>query len=177
MHVFRARGFEAAGLAELVEAMGIGRKSMYDTFGNKRALFIQAIEKYASSDLEELKAKLDQSGSPLKNICAALDWFAKQHGRPHSLGCGVGNSVADFGPDDPEMSQLLRGHLERTREIWAKALTRAVQAGELPADTNTNNLARLIVCTAQGIALVGRVAGDTQLPTGAARGLLSLLRS
>jgi len=46
MHVFWARGYEATSLPELLDAMQIGRQSMYDTFGDKRALFIAALDRY-----------------------------------------------------------------------------------------------------------------------------------
>ena len=43
MQLFRANGYAATGMAELQTQMGIGRKSLYDTFGNKRQLFIRFI--------------------------------------------------------------------------------------------------------------------------------------
>jgi TetR/AcrR family transcriptional repressor of nem operon len=46
MEVFWARGYEAASLSKLLELMGIGKKSLYDTFGNKRSLFLKALDHY-----------------------------------------------------------------------------------------------------------------------------------
>ena len=44
MDLFWARGYEATGLRDLLDHMGIGRQSLYDTFGDKRSLFLQAIQ-------------------------------------------------------------------------------------------------------------------------------------
>lgn len=49
MRVFAAKGFEAASLADLTAAMGINRVSMYATFGNKEALFTQALARYTAA--------------------------------------------------------------------------------------------------------------------------------
>ncbi len=47
MEVFWEHGYEATSLSALLKNMGIGKKSLYDTFGNKRSLFLKALEYYA----------------------------------------------------------------------------------------------------------------------------------
>ena len=46
MEVFWSRGYEAASVGELVKQMGINRQSLYDTFGDKHALYLQALDRY-----------------------------------------------------------------------------------------------------------------------------------
>ena len=46
MHVFWKKGYEATSLPDLLQAMGIARQSLYDTFGEKHALFMAALERY-----------------------------------------------------------------------------------------------------------------------------------
>ncbi|MEA2965178.1 MAG: TetR/AcrR family transcriptional regulator, transcriptional repressor for nem operon, partial [Alphaproteobacteria bacterium] len=43
MSVFWSKGFAATSTSDLVEAMQIGRQSMYDSFGDKRALYLEAL--------------------------------------------------------------------------------------------------------------------------------------
>ena len=175
MTVFRARGFEAAGMTELLAAMGIGRKSLYDTFGNKRELFLAAVRRYAAREANALEARLSAPGSPLANVKAALEGVATAHGCAGALGCGVGNSVADFTDADPEAAAVLERLVEANRERWAAALRRARDAGELPPDADPDDVARTLQCLTQGMALLARVTGRTPMLKGAARGMASLL--
>ena len=175
MEVFRARGYEAAGLNELLAAMGIGRKSLYDTFGNKRGLFLRAIDAYALGQRRALREVLGREGSPLGNITAALEAFAREHGRPGGLGCGIGNNIADFADDDAEVAAVLRGHLAGNEREWARAVRAAQAAGEVDPASSATDLARLLLLTAQGSALTARVAERPTVELAAARSLVSLL--
>lgn len=125
MTVFRARGYEAAGMAELLATMGIGRKSLYDTFGNKRELFLKAVRRYAAAEADGLEAALAKPGSPMANVTAAVAGVAKVHGCAGAVGCGVGNSIADFTDADPEAAAVLRGLADTNRKHWGRALRRA----------------------------------------------------
>ena len=162
-------------MAELLATMGIGRKSLYDTFGNKRELFLKAVRRYAAAEADGLEAALAKPGSPMANVTAAVAGVAKVHGCAGAVGCGVGNSIADFTDADPEAAAVLRGLADTNRKHWGRALRRAQDAGELPGDANCDDLARTLQCLTQGMALLARVTGRTPMLAGAARGMASLL--
>ena len=177
MEVFRSRGYEAAGLRELLEEMGISRKSMYDTFGNKRSLFRSAVDRYAASQRQLMRSMLERPGSPLANIESALMYMAREHSRPGGIGCGIGNSIADFTDDDEDIAAVLRGHLAANEREWRAVLRRARGANEIVAETDIEGLARLLSTVAQGIALTGRVASDPTVEFDAIRSLIALIRA
>jgi AcrR family transcriptional regulator len=52
--VFREKGFEGTSTDDLLCAMGIGRQSMYDTFGDKRGLYIEALRRYNAESVAEI---------------------------------------------------------------------------------------------------------------------------
>ena len=71
MRLFWAKGYAATGLNELLATMGIGRKSLYDTFGNKRALYIEALRRYSQTVVSEIHRGLnDPDRSALENVRA-----------------------------------------------------------------------------------------------------------
>ena len=85
MKVFWAYGYEATSLSELLKRMGIGKKSLYDTFGNKQSLFLKALEHYAHTNIRDLRTRLEAEGSPLGNLKSAgtvlpgsLAWMRSQ---------------------------------------------------------------------------------------------------
>lgn len=164
MEVFWAKGYQAAGLTELLQNMGISRKSMYDTFGNKQALFIKALEHYAQTNLRSIREQLSKSGSPLNNIEQLLLSWQKTHGQPGSKGCMLGTSAADFDTSNVEIAPVLRSYFSRLENIYYEAFSRALAAGELSQEADPRDLARMLLCTTQGMALVGRVLDSETIP-------------
>ena len=58
----------AVGLSELLQQMGIQRQSLYNTFGCKHALFLEAVQHYGQKTVCQIKGHLNQPGSPLENL-------------------------------------------------------------------------------------------------------------
>jgi TetR/AcrR family transcriptional regulator, transcriptional repressor for nem operon len=157
MEVFWARGYEAASLSELLEYMGIRKKSMYDTFGNKRSLFLKALEYYAQTQIKGIRDRLQAPGSPLENLESVLQELQRVHSMPGSKGCMLGTNIADFDTSDEEMASILRTYLKEVEDAYYKVIARAQDSGELGQSMNARNLARMLLCMTQGMALVGRV--------------------
>jgi TetR/AcrR family transcriptional regulator, copper-responsive repressor len=67
MQVFWKKGFAAASLSELTAAMGINKPSLYATFGNKEALFVQATENYVAYIDAKHRQFLHEPGQTLKS--------------------------------------------------------------------------------------------------------------
>ena len=56
MEVFWRLGYERASLDQLLDAMGISKQSLYDTFGDKRALYLLALAAYREQTLSSMRA-------------------------------------------------------------------------------------------------------------------------
>jgi AcrR family transcriptional regulator len=59
IRLFSQQGFAATSTDELMRLMGIGRQSMYDTFGDKRALFLKALDLYVTESIQSINAELE----------------------------------------------------------------------------------------------------------------------
>ena len=175
MEVFWAHGYEATSLSELLKNMGIGKKSLYDTFGNKRSLFLKALEHYASILIKDMRERLSAEGSPLESLKALLRHWQMIHSLSGSRGCMFGTNIADFSTDDKEVSKVMRAYLQQMEDTFMTTLTRAQKAGELKPDANLRNLARLLLCTAQGLALLGRVMEDDTVLEGTVTAAIRVL--
>jgi AcrR family transcriptional regulator len=92
--VFWLRGYEGASMAELTEAMGITKPSLYACFGNKEALFRKALDLYERDKLCYVKSALpaDRKAVAEQMLRGAL---ALQTGEPDPRAClGVISAVA-----------------------------------------------------------------------------------
>lgn len=175
MKVFWEHGYEATSLSELLKNMGIGKKSLYDTFGNKQSLFLKALEHYAQTNLRDMRDRLAAEGSPLGNLKQLLHDWQEMHSQPGSCGCMLGTNIADFNTEDGAIAQIMRAYLQQVEDAFAATLSRAQAAGEISPGANPRNLARLLVCTTQGIALVGRVMDSGTTLEGGVEATISLL--
>ncbi len=75
MQLFWAKGYAATGLNELLETMEIGRKSLYDTFGNKRALYVKALHRYSQTVVGEIDRELNNPDRPALENVRAVRWY------------------------------------------------------------------------------------------------------
>lgn len=177
MEVFWTHGYEAASLAELLKNMGIGKKSLYDTFGNKRSLFLKALEHYALTMIKRMRDRLLSEGSSIENLKQLLLEWQEIHSQPGSCGCMLGTNIADFTTDDAEIAKLLRNYLQQVEDVFCVALSQAKTSGEISWATEPRNMARLLLCTTQGIALVGRVMEDERTIEGTVEATFSILKN
>jgi TetR/AcrR family transcriptional repressor of nem operon len=175
MKLFWAKGYAAAGLSELLEAMGIGRKSMYDTFGTKRELFLKVLQHYADGVVRRITDLLDADAPPLDNVRRALEHIHTQNGRRVSNGCLLGVGMAQVRSDDAEIAAVLRGHLERLEDAYYRAFRRARTRGDLAPSTRPRDLARAFTATTQGLTLIRRVDDAPATSRGIIRGVLAML--
>ncbi len=178
MQLFWARGYAATGLNELLETMQIGRKSLYDTFGNKRALYIKALDRYSQTIVGGIYRRLNNPDQPaLENVRAVMRDIAAINSEPMSSGCLLGVSMAQFRTDDTEMAGVLRKHMLRVERAYYKAFAKAQAEGALKPTTNVRNLARLFMSAQQGLVLIGRVTETHELPRGIVDGALAVLET
>ncbi len=175
MELFWAKGYSATGLTELQAQMGIGRKSLYDTFGNKRQLFIQALQLYSEVALQEILGELDKQGSPLGNVRRLMRALQRTHSSSESRGCLFGVSMAQCDTNDAEMAEILRHHIMGIEGAFYRTFRRAQEMGELDGDTNIRDLARLFVGIGQGLALIGRVQDAPAVPRSIVNAALAML--
>ena len=174
MELFWQHGYQGTGMTALLEHMGIGRQSLYDTFGDKRTLFVESLSRYVGKVVGEIVAILRAPGSPMDNIRRVLGRLEHDTASPHP-GCLVGNSLAEFGFDDPALVEILRGCMQRMEDEFCHTLTRAKEAGELKSKLPPRDLARTMVTIGQGLLLLTKVKPDPDLARSVTRTALHLL--
>jgi len=157
MGIFWDKGFEAASVQDLLDEMGINRGSMYDTFGDKRALFLDAIQHYAQHVETMLINPLQGSGKPSQRIKKFLKTVIELNASGERRGCFFTNTIVEEAPHDREVAGILRGVLDRLENAVRICLDEAVKAGELNPQTNTTATARQMITIVQGLAVMSRL--------------------
>jgi TetR/AcrR family transcriptional repressor of nem operon len=155
---FARKGFTATSTEDLMNAMKVGRQSMYDTFGDKRELFLKALALYSQENMAAIAAELRRSGSPLANIRDALMHFTERPDIAPTDGYMGINALCEFGLQDQEVLQAMQGqgNAKAMRQLLLKNLRRARTMGELPEDADIDGLADFVETTLAGLRISAR---------------------
>jgi AcrR family transcriptional regulator len=159
--LFSQQGFAATSIDELMRVMDVGRQSMYDTFGDKRALFLRALETYVNESVDTICGALEASGPALAAIRNALASFAERKDLSSAEGCMGINAVCEFGQRDTEVNRIVREAARRQRKVLVDVLTRARSRGELNDAADVNSLADFFESALAGIR-VAAMAGKSR---------------
>jgi len=156
MHVFWRQGFKATSIEDLAQAMGINRFSLYDTFGDKHALYLQALEKYRGMIAVELLAALEGADG----LAAIQTYFARlakvlstDIGR---RGCLMQNATVECALDDTAVASRTHAFNDHLQDLFYRALRRARAAGVLPGGHNARERARALFALAQGMMVMAK---------------------
>ena len=102
--VFWEKGYEATSTDDLVRAMGIGRQSMYDTFGDKHQLYLEALRLYEANSGAELFKRIYETPSPFVAICDYILSIADGTSADRARGCFYVNATNELAPSDPDVA-------------------------------------------------------------------------
>jgi AcrR family transcriptional regulator len=154
--VFWAKGYAATSTEDLLAAMGIGRQSLYSAFGDKRALYLEALERYQRATMSGHLQRLKAPVSPLVGIEALLLGLIAEDDCQRAMGCmGVG-AVSEFGAGDPALAEL-RARVEPVLySSLVKRLREGQAQGEIDPAMNAEDAARFIQMTMTGLQLAAR---------------------
>jgi TetR/AcrR family transcriptional regulator, transcriptional repressor for nem operon len=165
MEVFWAKGYDGASVCDLTAGMGVQKASLYGTFGDKRSLFVAALDRYQEAGCERVRERLESGASPRTAIrefffCVAQEAAADDAKK----GCFCVNAAVELAPHDAAVAEQMRRHAERMESLLKKAIERGVAAGELSKSIEAGPAARFLYCVLLGLHVVGKTGpGEKKL--------------
>lgn len=153
LQVFWKRGYEGASLAELTEAMGITKPSLYACFGNKESLFRKALDLYERDKLCYVRSALEEPTAKAVAERLLRGALAMQCGSDEPKGClGVISSVANTAHAECIRDEVLARRASSDRAM-VERFERAKAEGDLPAGVEAPALACYLSTVIQGMAV------------------------
>ncbi len=163
MRLFWAKGYRATSVADVARCAGIGRASLYNTFGDKHELFLAAVERYQRTVHMDLVEIITDSGSPRAAIERAIEKVAEDAlGESAKRGCLLTNSALELAPHDEKVRERVFESFDRLERAFEGAIVRAQQEGEIPTHREARKMARFLVTMVQGLGVVGKTNPDPQ---------------
>src|SRR5260370_6427941 len=132
MEVFWTRGYEGASIQDLVKHMGINRQSIYDTFGDKHSLFLQALDRYREIQSRKVFEVLERPGSMKKNLRRLFEeTVARALSAEGRRGCFVGNSMSELADRCTETANRTCKNVVPAEKRFQRALEHGKAQGVL----------------------------------------------
>ncbi len=157
MNAFWERGYEGLSIEDLVQVTGIGRGSLYATFGDKHALYLAALNQYINAIKAQTMAILEQTGS-LQVVLTQL--FQAQVDAllhdPARRGCFLINASLEIAPHDHVVNAIIQSALNEFEEGLYRLLIKAQVAGELSWQHDPHQLAHFLVATFVSLRVLAR---------------------
>ena len=158
MLLFWEKGYEATTLADLLEATGLSKSSLYDTFGDKRRLFLAALDVYRAEQAERLRATLND-GRPARESIAGF--FATHAVHPaRRYGCMSCNEAVELAPRDEEIQRRVSSDFEGVVHAFAAAVARGRGDGSVASRVDPRKLATFLAVSLQGLNVMARAGAD-----------------
>lgn len=151
LRVFWAKGYEAASLTDLTEAMAITRPSLYAAFGNKEALFKQALDLYETEKLAYVKGALEAPSAKAvaqRMLAGAIDNVTSE-----CRGClGVIASVGCSNEESPIRDDI-RARAQSSRRALVERMQRAIDEGDFAIPVDAEAMTNYLMALLQGISV------------------------
>lgn len=156
LKVFWAKSFAATSTDDLLQAMGIGRQSLYNAFGDKRRLYLEAIAAYVQRTTDAHLERLNDPASPAEGLRNLLYGLVVSDNKLRAMGCmGVG-SVGEFGTSDPELAALRAKGAPLLSARLIERLREGQTKGEIDPAIAPADAAAFIQVTMAGMQLAAR---------------------
>jgi TetR/AcrR family transcriptional repressor of nem operon len=132
MDAFWANGYDGTSLADLVAATGLNKGSLYAAFGDKRRLYLAAIERYERDGIDRTVAALRDAANPRAAIMMVFEQVIAAVEQGDRRGCLLCNASVDRAPYDPAVERRVISALARLQRAIAAALRRAAPEARAP---------------------------------------------
>jgi TetR/AcrR family transcriptional repressor of nem operon len=146
---FCAGGYAGTSIRDLEREIGVGRKSLYDTFGDKRDLFLRVLDRFIEAPY------------PISSRSASLPEIKRMFYGARSLDPAdqaslFANVMVEFGVEtDEDVALRVKRHLDRLETLFARALERAAGEGQI-APVDVRSTARYLTSSLQGLWVMSR---------------------
>jgi TetR/AcrR family transcriptional repressor of nem operon len=157
IRVFRERGYHAASIGDLTDAMGLASGSLYKAFADKREMFLAAFDRYTSLRNDQLAAVVHTAKTARERLRDVLAFYIESsRGVEGRRGCLVVGSAVEMAVCDPEIALRVTTALKKNEAFLAELIRQGQSDGSISPAIDAENTARVMVCLTQGLRVVGK---------------------
>ena len=153
LHIFWQRGYEGASLAELTDALGVNKPSLYAAFGNKEELFMKALAKYTAGPVAFVRDVINEKTAQAvaqRFLYEAADFLTQPS---HPKGCMIVQGALSGGESAEMVKKVLIQYRAAYENLLTRRLEQAKQEGDLSSAADPQALASYLATLHQGMSV------------------------
>jgi TetR/AcrR family transcriptional regulator, transcriptional repressor for nem operon len=172
---FWSRGYEATSVKDLLEKTGITAASLYNAFGDKRALFRIALNHYVDSGIGGRIRRCE--ALPAREAIRVFfdEILNRSLNDGEHKGCMLVNSALEIAPHDSEFQAIIATALKRIEMFFLKCIRAGQKDGTITRSVSARNLAHHLIGVLMGVRVLARVRPERALLQGVIAPALALL--
>ena len=173
---FWERGYEATSVRELAGRMGLTGASLYNAFGDKRALYHKALDRYIDISFADRVRRLEGALPPLEAIRAFFaEIIQRSLDDPQHKGCLLINSALEVAPHDPEFRRVVTGVVAQIEAFFRRCVRAGQRDGSITKSQSAMDLGRTLLAAHIGVRVMARTRPEKPLLEGMVRPILAFL--
>jgi TetR/AcrR family transcriptional repressor of nem operon len=175
---FWINGYEATSMRDLADRTGMTTPSLYNAFGDKRAIYRLVLDRYIRLALESCSAIFGGEDPPLRALERYFDALIEEAlADALQKGCFVVNTALEVAPHDADFRDLVTNVFDQIEKYLRNCIFSGQSDGTIQTKLPAADLARLFLAATLGIRVLARTNSERELLTGVARPLFALLRT
>jgi TetR/AcrR family transcriptional repressor of nem operon len=172
---FWRRGYEATSVKDLIGETGVAAASLYNAYGDKRALFRAALDRYVAGSIGERIRRCEKL-PPRRAIAAFFDEILRRSLNDRERkGCMLVNAALEVAPHDAELEQAVAGVLDRIERFFRRSIAAGQADATIARAMPAAALARHLLGVLMGVRVLARVRPERKLLEGVVAPALALL--
>lgn len=161
IQLFWYKGYNGTSMQDLVDALGISRSSLYDTYTDKHTLFVKALERYQSVGNAQIQEIVSSSRSAKATIKKLLEFTTGELlCDKQQKGCFMVNAEVEVAPHDAEVNQLVCRNDQQMEDVFFEVIQKGIDSGEIKSSKDARALARFIFNAVKGMRVTAKSTTD-----------------
>lgn len=161
VHLFWCKGYNATSMQDIVNTLQLSRSSLYETFGDKRALYLAALRQYQKKAAGAMIRMINETDDPKALIKSLYAQTIKESLADNlQKGCMMVNATVELSAADPDVAQIIRENDAAIEDAFYKAIKKGQKSGAVTTMHSARSLARFVFNTSVGLRVAAKSGKD-----------------
>ncbi|KRE55866.1 TetR/AcrR family transcriptional regulator [Paenibacillus sp. Soil750] len=162
MRLFWEQGYEKTSMMDLVSQMGVHKRSMYDTYGDKHSLYIKALKRYNEMIEKSVRSLVNGACSAEEAIRLLLEMAVNQDKNELPKGCLMVNTAVEMATHDPESKLWVTQNFTSSEQLIRELIEAGQQSGELDKSLDAEMLSYYFNNAYTGLLVMSKTTDDKE---------------
>ncbi|ACJ82405.1 TetR/AcrR family transcriptional regulator [Bacillus paranthracis] len=163
MHLFWEKGYDATYISDLIETMGISRSTLYDSFGDKDALFKLVLEQYKNYGSQKRNLLFSDTNTKESLKSFFYQHIEKCYSDDIPKGCIITNSSLLIGQIDPSIEEILINDFNELEKAFKQVIEEGKKKGEISQEDDTELVAYSLLSLNHSLNLMSMYKKEKKL--------------